>query len=51
MTKTASKKKTSKKKAEEKPTFPDTPWGHKQREKAEAVEAPVAEQATTSDAE
>lgn len=42
------KKKTSKKKAAVKTEreFPDTPWGHKQREKAEAaaaVEAPAEE--------
>lgn len=36
-------KKKAKKKAAEKPTYPDTPWGHKQRQKAEEKPKPVEE--------
>ena len=40
MTKTKSKKKAKKEEvAEEQPGFPDTPWGHKQADKAAAAKA------------
>lgn len=42
MTKTKSKKAKKEKVVEEKPTFPDTPWGHQQKAKAEAKESEEA---------
>lgn len=39
MTKTKSKKAKKKSEKVEQPAFPDTPWGHKQADKAAAAKA------------
>lgn len=47
MTKTKSKKAKKEEVVEEQPTFPDTPWGHAQRAKAEAKADAEEDQTST----